>query len=440
MQAHWKHVRNSMPILLIFLCFSTTQAAGLPGSSSIQTTGSIQYPSLKVGIYAVSWNFNEYNADTIANTFDLSQSWWVGPPPSSNDPSAKMDQVHSLKPDYKALVYRNVNWIYDYWPDELAIANDSGWLLKNVNGQYVRDTVYSGDYLVDITNKSYQQWLGAKIESWLVQYPFFDGVFTDGGLTTGLKDWDGTASSAPLNPSTGTDFTDQEIMDGCAAMLNAIMDAIGPNKLVVANGIWNGAVWSSSQGNGYKYILSKAPRLNGVMSEGCFKPYGSQWLSEAEWLSSIDLVSWIQNNFLNESGKHFVAGCPASPSLPSGATTGQVMMYGFSSTLLSAKYSSAQNTVFFDVNFWNSTQYPTELPLVQRLGDLDMIGPIGNYYKVPSTSIYVRDFVKGRVLVNPSGLAFTVPLDGTYTDFFANATVASSVTILPHTGMILISP
>jgi hypothetical protein len=40
-------------------------------------------------------------------------------------------------------------------------------------------------------------------------------------------------------------------------MLDTIINAIGSNKMVVANGIWNGAVWNSSMGDSYRYILSK---------------------------------------------------------------------------------------------------------------------------------------------------------------------------------------
>jgi hypothetical protein len=262
----------------------------------------------------------------------------------------------------------------------------------------------------------------------------------DNSLYYSAPEFEGKATSRPINPSTHTYFTDREIQDGCAGVLNAIFDAIEPSKLVVANGIWSGFVWNSRLGDGYRYILSKVPRLNGLASEGCFHPmpYGNQWLSETDWLSSVNLVSWIQDNFLNDPGKYFVAGCPASPPLPSGATTEQVMMYGFCSALLSIKYSR-QNAICFGVEYWNSTEYPTELQLVQKLRGLDMVESSGDYYKINSTSVYARDFLKGRVLVNPTDMLYTVLLNETYTDFYDNTTVASSVSMLPHTGKILIS-
>lgn len=427
-------------MLILFVALSSgilsTRATSSQYSRLIQTTGVIDYSSFKIGIYVTSWNFNEYNAGTIAETFDMSQSWWVDPSDTGNQYDAKMDQVHALNPNYKFLLYRDCMSVH--YDDEIAYAESQGWLLKDINSNYVTEASWPDNKMVDITNKSYQQWLGAKVKSWLDQHPSFDGVMADNSLKYYAHEFDWGCSSRPINPQTGTYFTDQEILDGCAGVLNAIIDAIGSNKLVVANGIWSGFVWNSSQGDGYRYILSKVPRLNGLSSEGCFNPFGNQWLSETDWLSSVNLVSWIQDNFLNEPERYFEATCRAdSNSLPSGATTQQMMIYGFSSMLLSTKYSSPQNTIYFGVDYSNSAEYPTELQLVQKLRSLDMIEPLGDYYKITSTSVYARDFVKGKVLVNPSGVSYAVTLDRSYTTF-DGSTVSGSLTVYAHSGVILL--
>lgn len=435
MQARWKYIRNFTPILFIVLCISTVQAVGLQGSASIQMIGNIDYSSFKVGIYVGSWNFNEYNASTIANTFDMSQSWWVGTPPSSNDYSAKMNQVHALNPNYKALVYRNVMSIYDYWPDEWNYANSQGWLLKDANGHYVTEGPWPDNYLVNICNSSYQQWLGAKVELWLQQYPFFDGVFADDSLFAGVSSWLFDANSTPINPATNQPFTDQQVASGFAGCLNAIVTTIGSSKIVVSNGIWNGDAFYS--GSGYTNELSQVSGLTGISSEGCFRDYSTQWYSSASWLNSLNLISWIQDNFLNKSGRYFVAGGSAD-LLPPNATTDQVMIYGFSSMLLATKYPSPQNTIDFG-DLWNFTEYPTELQLAQRLRNLDMVEPMNDYYQISSTPVYARDFVKGKVLVNPSSTDYTVSLNGTYTTFYYNSIVTSSILVPAHTGIILLN-
>jgi hypothetical protein len=405
---------------------STLQAAGLH-DSIIQTTGIIHYSSsFKVGIYAISWNFNEYDAATIADNFDMSQSWWVGPPPSINDYSAKMNQVHTLNPEYKFLVYRNVFNIYDYWPDEWNYAKSQGWLLKDVNGSYVVDPnpAWSSNYVADIANPSYQQWVASVVKSWLDQYPAFDGVMADNGLRYSAQEFEYGCKTRPINPRTGTYFTTTEILDGYAGLLNAIIDAIGTDKLLVPNGIWAGHVW----GDGYRRTLSNVSRLNGLMSEGTFRVFNDQWYSETDWLSSINMVVWAQNDFLSRSGRSFTAFCTASP-LPTGATTEQVIMYGFSSMLLCTKYSSPQNTICFNCDPTGS--------LFQKLRNLDMIEPLGDFYKITSTSVYARDFVKGKVLVNPSSVSYSVSLNGNYTTL-GGSVVSGSLTVNDHTGVILL--
>jgi hypothetical protein len=428
MKAQSKCIRHFILILIVFVGggISALQAAGL-NDSSIQTTGSIKYPSsFKIGIYTISWNFNEYAATTIADNFDMSQSWWVGPPPSINDYSAKMDQVHALNPEYKFLVYRNVFNIYGYWPDEWSYADSQGWLLKDVNGDYVVDPnpAWYLNYVADIANPSYQQWVASVIKSWLDQYPAFDGVMADNALRYSVQEFDASCKTRPINPRTGTYFTATEILDGYAGLLNAIIDAIGTDKLLVPNGIWAGFVW----GDGYKRTLSNVTRLNGLMSEGAFRAYNDQWYSETDWLSSINMVIWVQNNFLSRSGRSFTAFCTANP-LPTGATTEQVIMYGFSSMLLSTKYSSPQNTICFNCD-------PTD-SLFQKLRNLDMIEPLGDFYKINSTSVYARDFVKGKVLVNPSSVSYLVSLNGNYTTLDGNV-VSGSLTVNDHTGVILL--
>jgi hypothetical protein len=437
MQVRRKHIGIFILVLVVvFSNISIIKAGGLPASHSVTSSGTVSYSLFKVGVYVTSWDFNEYTANTIGSTFDISQSW-LGPDWSQHpewDYTQKMNQVHALNPNYRFLLYRNVMNIYSYWPDEWDYAKSQGWLLKNINGNYVIDAKPSWDqnYVVDIASSSYQQWIGAKIKSWLDQYPAFDGVMADNGLKYSAQEFNQGCKTKPINPRTGTYFTDTEILDGCAGVLNAIIDAIGTSKLLVPNGMWAGFVGAV----GYRNILSKVPRLNGLMSEGCFRAYNDQWYSETDWLASTNLAVWIQDNFLNESRKYFIAGCSANP-LPSGATTEQVIMYGFSSMLISIKSSSSkQNAVFFNVDYWNSTSYPIELQLVQKLRSLDMGSPLGNYYKIDSTSVYARDFVKGKVLVNPSGLSYTVPLNGSYTPF-GGSVVSGSLTVNAHSGTIL---
>lgn len=443
MQAHWKHIGSFISILIVVLSgsISTIQSAGLQDSRNIQATGKIAYSSFKIGNYVGSWNFHEYDAGTIAETFDMSQSFWVGNPPDPNDPTAKMDQVHALNPNYKFLLYRNCMSVYNYWADEWNYAQSQGWLLKDINGNYVTESNwgYSENYMVDITNQSYQQWLGAKVKSWLDQYPSFDGVMADNSLKYSAQEFAGASKTRPINPRTGTYFTDMEILDGCAGMLNAIIDAIGTSKLLLPNGIWNGLIWWNVWfgGDNYRYILSKLPRLNVLASEGLWYHRGLGWYTEDQWKNEVDFVVWVQDNFLRGHPERcFVGDCATSGTLPDGATVEQMVHYAFCSMLLAVKYSSPQNQIHLG---FSHEHIPNEsqLQLLQKLRSADMIEPLGDYYKIAGTSVYGRDFSGGKVLVNPTATSYTITLNGSFTTI-EGTTVSGTLKVNPHTGVILL--
>jgi hypothetical protein len=292
--------------------------------------------------------------------------------------------------------------------------------------------------MVDITNLGYQRWLGAKVKSWLDQNPAFDGIMADNSLKYSAQEFDSCGKTRPINPRTGIYFTDAEILDGCAGTLNAIIDAIGTNKLLMPNGIWNGAIWwNSGIGDNYKHILSKVPRLNCLTSEGTFMASNSQWYSESEWKNSVDFVVWAQDNFLNgHPERHFNGGC-LTWAMPSDASSEQVIKYGYCSMLLAIKYPSPQNAVSFGIDSSQTIIPVNLLQLFQKLRSADLIEPLGDYYKINSASVYARDFLRGKVFVNPTSASYMITLDGNYSTVDGN-TISGSLIVYPHTGVILL--
>jgi hypothetical protein len=402
---------------------------------------------MKIGFYTYSWNFNETDAQTIAKYFDMSQSWWVGTPPSSNDYSAKAAQVHALKSNYKFLLYRNVNCIYNYWTDEWNYAQAQGWLLKDASGNYVRDTTWPENYFVDVTNRAYQLWLAQKIKSWLDQYPFFDGVMADCSMFQSVSAWAGGQS--PINPRTGVPFTSTQVVVASADMLNAIIDAIGTNKILMPNGLWSGFVFADPvEGANYRSIISAVPRLTSLMSEGCWhsgvggsgktwpSPYG--WWTEAQWVQSVEMVRWIQTNFLaGHPERTFEQNGSAEPqSVPGDATNMQVAMYDFCSIVLSSDYFDGRNLACLGNLSSLLPSWATLGPLLLKLQNVDLGNPVGAYYKISGASVYARDFTAGKVLVNPSYNSYSVVVGSGYKDLNNNA-VPSTLTVQPHTGMLL---
>ena len=391
--------------------------------------------SMKIGIYVISWNFSEFDAKTIASHFDISQSWYVNG--GTNDYTQKINTVKSLNPRYKAFMYQNVAAIERSDPNWQK-AKDNGWLLKHGDGSYVTSRVYPSLYVVDNTNPGYQAWVAALIKSRLDTCLYFDGVMADCGMTTSVQGWeDWQTTNPPINPKTGLPFSITEVLNGYLGLHTAIKNAIG-SKILMVNGIWSGAAFYQDNYDKVVDFLSKSA-MNGLMSEGCWYQgggMGNQFMTEADWLKSLNFVVWMQDNWLqNHPERLFDEACGAGLqwTMPPGCTNEQMMLYGYCSALLGIKYP-LQNSIDFS---FESSADSTMLQLTQKLHDLDLVSPLGDYYKITSTSVYSRDFSKGKVMVNPTGTPYTVTLPNTYATL--DGQLVKSVIVQPHTGLILAS-
>ncbi|MCW4005723.1 MAG: putative glycoside hydrolase [Candidatus Bathyarchaeota archaeon] len=410
-----------------------------PAVASLPSSGTVVHSSLEVGTYELSWNFNEYDAETIANNFNMSQSWRVLDP--SNEYDEKMQQVLSINPDYEFLIYRNMISIYSYWVEEWSYAESQGWLLKDLQGNYVAESDPATDYLVDITNSSYQQWVGRNVADWLEQHPSFAGVFVDNSLLYSYEDWVRGSNSTPINPATGSPFTTQQILDGCVDTLNAIIAAVGVDKTVVVNGIFTGFCFEMSTPTGinYQYILSNTPGLTGIMSEGPFyHSYTTKYYSVDQWQQSINMVQWIQDSFLSRNpANHYVTLVPVEcPPIPYAETKYDLAMFGFCSLLLGIE-NSGQNFIGFGGSPSTMIEDPQVLSFVRQIKELNIGVPCGDYYQVESISLFARDFSNGLVLVNPSNVPLTYTADQNY-DLMDGTAASTSLVINPHEGLVLI--
>ena len=68
--------------------------------------------------------------------------------------------------------------------------------------------------------------------------------------------------------------------------------------------------------------------------------------------------------------------------------------------------------------------------------DVSLGSPVSEYYLVNST--YTRDFIKGKVLVNPTTSPYTVNLNSEYKTI--DGKIVSNITLDAHSGAILLRP
>ncbi len=381
-----------------------------------QTDGSCKYEGpTSFNIYSYKSFGTADNVADIAEYYDMTQSWeYTG---------YMIDDIHSLRPDFKALFYRNVKAVYPYWTDEYNLFKANNWVLKDSSGNDVCSTTYGCDEykLVDIGNPDYQQWVANKIKSVIDEYEF-NGVFADEGLYV-TSTW-GSVTGVPINPRTGTYWTDEEVKQAYLGLHQKIKQTIG-SKLLVANGIWRGRDFYNHQSDYTEFLQNS--HMDGFMSEGIWYTYNGYWFSESMWKDSLDFLIWVQSNYL-DSNKYFVPVCSHREN-PSGVTNAELSNYCTASLLLGIK--AGQKQIYFhngNIDFLKA--YGQELfDKANSMGD-----PSGDYYVV--SGLYVRDFSNGKVLVNPTSSNLQISLDQEYENLDGQI-VSGGYTVYAHTGEIL---
>ena len=412
--------------LLVLLGLSVS-AQGLQASEGIKSYGIIEYSertqSVIIKRYTATFSFKDTDAETVAQLFDMCQAW---------TPAAeKIRQVHQIRQDFKALLYRNIRAIYNYREDEWQTALDNDWILKDENGQLVYSTKWPNNYMADIGNPEYQTWLANWTKENIDQYGF-DGVFADRSLSAWAAEHFWGSSAQPINPRTGDFWTDAEVRQALVEVHKEIKNALG-SKLLVCNGIGRGEFFWRRY-DGYVEVVTASP-LDGIMSEGLWYQYQGEWMSEEQWLESLDFLTWIQDNFLlGRSERVFVPLCKLqgasgnSYPLPPEATEEQLLTYAFASTLLGVKTNQNYLGTIADVDF--ITQ------VLQPLHNIDIGTPVDDYYVIEGTHVYARDFSKVKVLVNPTSISYVIDLQGTFETI--QGEILTEITMESHTGLILI--
>jgi len=340
----------------------------------------------------------------------------------------KIPQIHAQNPNVICLLYRNARAIYTS-SAEYQMFVDNGWLLKDPNGAFIYSTVFPSQRMVDEGNPDYQQWVANWLKGYLDQYGY-DGVFLDDCVPSTETLW-GTSPTPAINPRTGQPWTDQEFKEAVIALVNKVKDTIG-SRLVVCNGIWHGERFFGYRNQLYIEWLTQS-KIDGVESEAWLMDRDEKvWYSESKWKKSIDFAVWLENNFLNESGKVFTPVCQnvapynkQGESLPANTTKQQYALYCFASLLLAASSDS---------HYLNFGYYVDDY--VDSLFKIELGSPLNNYYIIDGTHVYARDFSTVKVLVNPTDQSYSVNLSGNY-ETFDGTPVTSPMTLAPHTGMIL---
>ena len=366
------------------------------------------------------------SADTYAAKSDV----WIG----HIEQVSTALLIHETNQNHTCLLYRNIRLLWlpgttEYNEDQYNLFIANGWLLKGASGEYVN--VKNQAYLVDFGNPAYQTWVANWYKSNLDSYGL-DGVYIDNCLPNdeifySLSEW-------PINPRTGESWHSNQVTEALTNLVNTIKDAIGP-KIVIGNIVISGThFFREDLHQSYVEFLTNS-KLDGFLCEMWVSSFSTpEWYTEEKWKEGIDMAVWVDKNYLSNNNKIFwtmsdnaeTLWPPGQIILPSGVTQEQYATYCYASRLLTI--TNGQNWINFGLYM------PEDFP--QCLFQIDIGTPIGEYYTM-SSHIYVREYTDGKILVNPTYTSFTITIGEGYADATTGASLSSTITVQPHTGLIL---
>jgi len=299
--------------------------------------------------------------------------------------------------------------------------NHPEWMLRTFGGALVSDPNGPNRvYVTDIGNSAYiDAWADYALAA-MDRYGW-DGVFADNIFRGYFGSWSGTA----INPRTGAAYTTAQYRrDMLAALLRlrARFDARG--KILVGNhtSSWDPATFADPT------IQQEITAMHGVEIEDCVYDFSGNRHTEANWIGQLRYL-----DYANRRGVRTVCNGP-SGSIGDPNKRGYIL----ASYLLTKEGFSDIAEINNVGNWWSGL-------------DVDLGSPSSGFYcldpanglavtsNCPSTGkIYVRDWQRGRVFVNPtSGTTATIQLGETLRNGSSSVT---SVTLGPGSGVVLTRP
>ena len=421
----------SFVIVLSFCILPSLSSAQPSLQLTISSSGSIIYPppsTNQIKILRQTFQNWEWSASKFASITDVYQAHYNGLDVYS--------QIKEINPEVLGFVYYNSIHVWkqgssEYEAEKLQTFIDNDWIMKDSNGNYVN--AYSGyAYYVDFGNPGYQSWLANWAKKYIAQYSLsgvsIDNWFCESSVWYYVED-----SATPVNPRTGSAWTNQQICDAFKSLTLKVKQEIGSNKIVLVNGVYNGNHFFMSKRSQYYIDGIQNGGVDAVMSEAWVSSYdASAWYTEEIWKKGIDFAVWMEDNF---DGNYFMTISADSSfadgfDFPADMTETQYeqyVTYCYASRLLSVNRLTSI--------MWLG--YYFEYPYPQSLFDINIGTPSESYHILGSSHVYTRNFSDGMVLVNPTYNSYSVTIGSGYKNVLTGETVSSTITVQPHTALIL---
>jgi hypothetical protein len=321
---------------------------------------------------------------------------------------AYISQMKTANPKVRLLVYVNGTAAgLDTTFSEAQYAHDR-------RGRRIR-TYDWPTYLMEPSNSRWRAEVVRRCQRGLARSGY-DGCFLDqmgiAPLSTGY------VTSVPVNPATGRNYTKSAWLTATRRMAVKVRDAIS-RKPVFINGLLHGPAYFDPTAPTSKLLRG----LKGGVIE-CFvrapnSPIAS-YGSVSNWKKNVDILvdSAVKRKKILAVTKVWVTATQAEKN--------KWHMFALASFLLGhqPRYTSFEflydQSHVFDHPYWNT----------------DLGAPLAPY-RSSSSGLYRRRFTRGLVLVNPTTSSLSKTLRGTYTNIATGNTLSGTITVQPHTGIIL---
>jgi len=293
------------------------------------------------------------------------------------------------------------------------------WILRSAGGGAVSTNNGIGRlFATDVGNLAY-------VEAW-ADYALatadrygFDGVFADNIFRGYFDTW----SARPINRRTGQPYTTPEYRRDMLAALKYLRSRFeAKGKLLIGNhvGSWDTPVFSDP------VIQEEVKTMHGTEIEDCVYTFGGTPHPESKWLAQLAYL-----DFANRHGTRTICN-------GYGGSIGNAdrRTYMLASYLLTKEGFSSLSELNRVSQWWSELEIDLGAPR-GRFTCLDPSNGLAPTADCPSSGkIYQREWDKGRVLVNPTDArTVTVPLGGT---FLRGGSTVTSVTLRPHSGVVLV--
>lgn len=321
--------------------------------------------------------------------------------------------MKAVNPRLRVVTYMNGSMAYRTERDSFP----SSWYLHDRNGNKIANNW--GVWLMDPANAS---WIANRTQKCLdnMRVEGSDGCFVD-NLGTGTI-WHTTLTGTPLNPRTGSNYTEAQWITDTAALIGRLHAGLPAQALLFGNGLMDGPTY-------WRPGAAASRVLMDTLDIGCAETFVriantsvTSFRPENQWRADVEMLR-------DAAARGKTVAALTKVWVP--ATQAQLDRW----------HEYALGTFLLGDNGTNFFSFSSGGPTSQKLlggaweSSLRLGAADGAYAPLPSGG-YGRSYANGRVVVNPTGTAVRLTLSGTYVDL-GGTPRSGTVTLEPNTAMVL---